>query len=370
MFEPASTVFSSKCSVRVAQVAAALAWGLSLQKVLLTVKWPTLLDTVEATALCKQDGRIIRRGVRAKIGVYADKPDYLQLHSGSGRADYFGTFVNRSSRMLSCASSGQIIGLQEHVAEALELWKSQNSNGQEGMYVGPNPPSHAGSMTEQGTSPRPACMVHQISNVGWHTRMSVGFKPSFGSDKESSAGGTPSAKRASFQALWTRSRMSSSGRPSSGLGHAHDQIQKLQQLFRKTAGSPSWVACNSHFCQHTQEHSLHANLVCKHRISCTKGSSTARVQAHALKLHLNLSRRQHCILLHQAVTSMLCQLAAVSRLSTIARLKCLRRIHQLIASLQCIEIVLCSMNWQFRHWKLLQSRNRTTCVVPMAPPVA
>lgn len=107
------------------QVTAAIEWSLTLHKLLLSVEWPILLDSMEATGLVKQDGRIMRRGLRAKIGVYAAHPDAVMLHKGSARADYFGTFVNRGARVLACASSGQILVLQAHVREALEKWSRQ-----------------------------------------------------------------------------------------------------------------------------------------------------------------------------------------------------------------------------------------------------
>lgn len=188
----------------------AIEWALSLHKLLLAVKWPALLDKIEVTGLVKQHGRIIRRGVRAKVGVYADQPDDLVLHGGSGRADYFGTFVNRCARLLACASSGQIVGLQSHVAEALDHWNSQQFKKQVGIPMQPRL-SDAGDVTEQRAAPSSNRQLPKhVASVGWHARMSTAFTSLLDVDNTSSCADmrplVSASRRSSSRSLWTGRR--------------------------------------------------------------------------------------------------------------------------------------------------------------------
>lgn len=104
------------------QVACALEWALCLNRVLLTAKWPQLLDTIAATQLITENGRVIFRGLRAAIGICADFPSSIVLHGSNGRADYFGVHVNRAARVFAGACGGQILGPTENIREALDFW--------------------------------------------------------------------------------------------------------------------------------------------------------------------------------------------------------------------------------------------------------
>ena len=185
---------------------------------------------MEATGIVKQDGSIVRRGVRAKVGVYADRPDDFVLHGGSGRADYFGTLVNRSARLLACASSGQIIGPREHIFEALEYWKSPQEKKRGGLHTCTNH-SDASDVSERRSAPTSSeQLTKYMVGGGLHTRMSPVFGSHLSGDAVSSGGG--GAWTSSMKAPWMGQGSSTSQTNVSGVeGSQKSQACVPQTLF-------------------------------------------------------------------------------------------------------------------------------------------
>lgn len=68
---------------------------------LLVLPWDKQLSEIVATRrVLTDDGVLIFSGLRAKIGIFMDTPLAVTPHGSTGRADYFGTFVNRCARMM------------------------------------------------------------------------------------------------------------------------------------------------------------------------------------------------------------------------------------------------------------------------------
>ena len=95
---------------------------------LLSCPWSFALDTIKSTQLESVDGRIMFRGLRAKVGLFLDYPLEVTPHGSTGRADYFGTFVNRCARMMIGAQGGQILGPEDAIADAVQDWMSNTSD--------------------------------------------------------------------------------------------------------------------------------------------------------------------------------------------------------------------------------------------------
>jgi class 3 adenylate cyclase len=100
----------------------ALDFSLVLNAVLLVLPWNPLLDTLDATLRVIDGDSLIFAGLRAKIGIFMDTPLEVTPHGSTGRADYFGTFVNRCARMMVGAQGGQVIGPAEVMQTAVQAW--------------------------------------------------------------------------------------------------------------------------------------------------------------------------------------------------------------------------------------------------------
>ena len=63
------------------------------------------------------NGELLTRGLPAKISVFQGDMAKVCPHTVTGRADYFGSTVNRSARLLAGAQAGQVIppSLQDSV---------------------------------------------------------------------------------------------------------------------------------------------------------------------------------------------------------------------------------------------------------------
>lgn len=65
------------------------------------------------------------RGLRAKVGIYQGVPLSVVPHATTGRADYFGTLVNRAARLMAGAQGGQILMDTHSASEVAAEWRAQ-----------------------------------------------------------------------------------------------------------------------------------------------------------------------------------------------------------------------------------------------------
>ncbi|PRP84845.1 hypothetical protein PROFUN_07499 [Planoprotostelium fungivorum] len=84
-------------------------WCLFVQEALMRAEWPKeLLDNSQfSKVVYDQDGTMIFRGLRVRMGVHMGKPE-CRLDAVSGRVDYFGNMINRAAKIQSAATGGQV----------------------------------------------------------------------------------------------------------------------------------------------------------------------------------------------------------------------------------------------------------------------
>lgn len=56
--------------------------------------------------MVNSSGVVVFRGPKVKMGIYEGMPTRALPHSTTGRADYFGQFVNRAARFCHAAAKG------------------------------------------------------------------------------------------------------------------------------------------------------------------------------------------------------------------------------------------------------------------------
>lgn len=62
--------------------------------------------------------------MRAKVGIYEDVPLSVVPHATTGRADYFGTLVNRAARLMAGAQGGQVLLDSGAAARLVAEWRA------------------------------------------------------------------------------------------------------------------------------------------------------------------------------------------------------------------------------------------------------
>jgi len=75
----------------------AAAFGAALQKALPQIPWSPELRAIQSD------------GLRVAVGAFSGKYTSRGPHTSTGRADYFGTMVNRTARIAAAASAGQVL---------------------------------------------------------------------------------------------------------------------------------------------------------------------------------------------------------------------------------------------------------------------
>jgi adenylate cyclase len=86
----------------------ALWWCLTVQIELLKEPWPLeVLECEDGKAILDSSNRIIARGLSVRMGIHCGEP-FHEPDPVTRRMDYFGSMVNRSARISSCAHGGQI----------------------------------------------------------------------------------------------------------------------------------------------------------------------------------------------------------------------------------------------------------------------
>ncbi|KAN0138351.1 Protein phosphatase 2C domain containing protein, partial [Lactarius tabidus] len=103
-------------------VSAALLWCSSVQIFLLDEPWPKeILDLPEGREVHDAKGTLIARGLSLRMGIHYGTP-VCEMNLVSRRMAYYGTMVNRASRVASSAAGGQIL-LSADALHELEVEK-------------------------------------------------------------------------------------------------------------------------------------------------------------------------------------------------------------------------------------------------------
>ncbi|DBA81177.1 TPA: hypothetical protein ACH3X2_006995 [Trebouxia sp. C0005] len=100
----------------------ALEWALTLQLALLRLPWGEGLLGLAPTQEERSPvtGQLLFRGLSARVGIFHGPIVKLCPHSTTGRADYFGTPVNRAARFWSGCTAGQIL-VEKSLIESVGL---------------------------------------------------------------------------------------------------------------------------------------------------------------------------------------------------------------------------------------------------------
>lgn len=105
-------------------IAMALEWSCVLQLALLRVQWnKEILKIPAGREIVGEDGVMLFRGLRARVGIYQGEVSRVIPHRSTGRADYFGPLVNRAARFMSAAGPGQILAEAASVDKTVTNWK-------------------------------------------------------------------------------------------------------------------------------------------------------------------------------------------------------------------------------------------------------
>ncbi|KNC48966.1 adenylate and Guanylate cyclase catalytic domain-containing protein [Thecamonas trahens ATCC 50062] len=95
--------------VAFSETANAVRCGLAIQRALLDAPWPDkLLENADSQVVRGDDGELLYRGLRVRVGIHTGEPIYAR-DPITGRMDYFGPMVNRSARVESRSSGGQVV---------------------------------------------------------------------------------------------------------------------------------------------------------------------------------------------------------------------------------------------------------------------
>eukprot|EP00891_Asterochloris_glomerata_P005056 jgi/Astpho2/5056/fgenesh1_pg.00071_%23_35_t len=102
----------------------AIQFCLLVQEAMVDVHWG---EDVTSKGPCKTQvgptGQLVFLGPRVKMGIYQGTPDRVTPHTTAGRADYFGTFVNRAARHCNgAAHGGQVCCPLDIMTSAVEEW--------------------------------------------------------------------------------------------------------------------------------------------------------------------------------------------------------------------------------------------------------
>ncbi|KAK6461496.1 adenylate cyclase [Scheffersomyces coipomensis] len=102
---------------------AALLWCFNVQQNLLTADWPSeILETDQCCEVADGKGNIIFRGLSVRMGIHWGSP-VCESDVVTGRMDYFGPMVNRTSRISAVADGGQIAVSSDFLDEMGALYK-------------------------------------------------------------------------------------------------------------------------------------------------------------------------------------------------------------------------------------------------------
>mmetsp|Transcript_18509 Transcript_18509/g.45426 ORF Transcript_18509/g.45426 Transcript_18509/m.45426 type:complete len:914 (-) Transcript_18509:109-2850(-) len=104
----------------------ALSWCLAVQEALVAASWPEeLLNAKESKVESSKTGKPLFKGMRVAMGMQVGKPEGKRAPT-TGRMDYFGPCVNKSSRVASAAHGGQIL-ITDDVLNSINLERKKDS---------------------------------------------------------------------------------------------------------------------------------------------------------------------------------------------------------------------------------------------------
>ncbi|KAK9835452.1 hypothetical protein WJX74_000339 [Apatococcus lobatus] len=102
----------------------AVCWAMLLNLALLRVDWDDdMLANISMKEVKDADGQTVLKGMSAAVGICHGPVIKVCPHSTTGRADYFGTTLNRAARIFNAAQAGQVLletELADEVAKDLE----------------------------------------------------------------------------------------------------------------------------------------------------------------------------------------------------------------------------------------------------------
>jgi len=79
-------------------------------------------EQMQGQRLGRPQGQMLFRGLRAKTGMYEAVPLSVVPHTTTGRADYFGTLVNRAARLMAGSLGGQVLLERSQAEQLLQTW--------------------------------------------------------------------------------------------------------------------------------------------------------------------------------------------------------------------------------------------------------
>ncbi|GIL71229.1 hypothetical protein Vretifemale_1714 [Volvox reticuliferus] len=150
--------------------------ALVLHEWLLHADWPTDLveEHPEGRLLLAPDGRPLRRGFRAKVGIFTGVPLSVVPHATTGRADYFGALVNRAARLMAGAKAGQTLLDKPAGIEVLKEWRQMAAKLAKSPLSSPCRPDGAKARGDEALSPRLPNMRRRTGAESTPTSRSIG----------------------------------------------------------------------------------------------------------------------------------------------------------------------------------------------------
>jgi len=110
--------------VAFADPSTAIKWSMAVQSALFNALWPVeLLEHPDAAEEYDVLGKVKSRGLKVRIGINMGKPN-TALDPVTGRLDYFGPMVNKTSRLLEVARGGQVV-VSRRVQEVANLFADE-----------------------------------------------------------------------------------------------------------------------------------------------------------------------------------------------------------------------------------------------------
>lgn len=94
--------------------------ALQFQTSMLNLDWPKECENYKETQTVIENGKILYKGPRVRIGLHTGNPTYVETHPKSHRMQYFGQLVKIAKQVSDAASGGQIL-------LTADCWENVNS---------------------------------------------------------------------------------------------------------------------------------------------------------------------------------------------------------------------------------------------------
>ncbi|KAK9791166.1 hypothetical protein WJX73_003369 [Symbiochloris irregularis] len=157
------------CMLAFADAAQAVLFCLLVQDAMMQRTWSHDVTSLALCGACMSaSGDLIWFGPRIKMGLCKDVPTCVMPHATSGRADYFGSFVNRAARFcFAAAHGGQIMMPLELAQEVVASWTGTQHSLQLTPDAQPSPATlTAYVLPAGGTHEHVAAWVPTLNNHG------------------------------------------------------------------------------------------------------------------------------------------------------------------------------------------------------------